>query len=290
MEVSSYLGFLFSISGAILNSFALNLQKNVLSKSSNYLYNVTWWIGFLLILISEVLGILSLSLLPSFISVGLGSFTILFSVFFARNVEDITIVKLLFVLCLIVASFLNGLVTPSTKRIETYETLLNYLKSIQSILFQICLLIGSVILHYLAIIKEVKKYRLFIIAFYAAFNSSFTFIWGRCFFAQLFDVYADCEKNDCKNTLKNWLIYVSFFVTTITGFWSAGFVEQKGLKLYKQSSWISVHFVTCIIMFSSSGIIVYDDWKFFESNSKSILLISYSFLLYVFGVYGLLTY
>lgn len=286
MEFSSYWGFLFSISAGFLNSFATSIQKNVLDKNSDsYIREKKWWFGFMLLVAAEILGSASFSLLPSTIAVGLSSFSILGIAFFARKKEPLTIKFWCGAASVITASFLNGLVTPAEKKIESFSELVSLLISMDSLIFHVSVLILSFGIHYFYIVKNIKNNQIYALALYAACVSSITILWARAFVIQVISIPNDCGDTGCSYTLKNWLLYTSALITAITGIWAAGFVEQKGLLNNPQTKWLPVHFVFCTITFSAAGIFVYKDWSVFKQNFKTILLIVYSFILYIWGVF-----
>lgn len=286
MQLSSYWGFLFSISAGFLNSGAVTIQKNVLDKAPRkYFKYRTWWYGFIMLIVAEILGAFSFSLLPSSIAVGLSSFAILGITFLARNKEPITWNIIAGTICIITASFLNGLVTPPTKNIETFETILKYLLSYENLGFHIIMVCISAILHVIYLKYEVERFQLLGISTYAACMSSITIIWARTLVVQLLSIPEDCETNNCNQTFKNWILYVSVLVTIVTGFWAAAFVEQRGLANNPQTKWFPVHFVACTVTFSLAGVVVYDDWRVFNPSYKTMILIVHSFILYIWGIY-----
>jgi len=285
MEFSSYWGFLFSISAGLFNSFATSIQKNVLERNPDkYFREKTWLFGFILLIVAEIFGSVSFSLLPSSVAVGLSSFSILGIAFFARKKEPITIKFWCGAASIITASFLNGLVTPPEKKIETFSKLVSFLTSMDSLIFHTTVLFISFLIHYLYFIRKTKKLHIYAIALYAACISSITILWARAFVVQVISIPNDCRDTECNYTLKNWLLYTSGFITTVTGIWAAAFVEQQGLSKNPQTKWLPIHFVFCTIIFSVAGIFVYQDWTVFSQNFKTILLITYSFLLYIWGV------
>ena len=286
MKISSYWGFLFSITAGFLNSFAISIQKNVLDKMPDkYYYEKKWWAGFIMLISAEILGAASFSLLPSSIAVGLSSFAILGILFFARKKEPITTGFICGALSIITASFLNGLVTPPEKTFETFSSLSAFLTSINSIIFHTIILFICGLLHYFYIIRKIERYQLFGFAFYAACVSSITIIWARTFVTQIISIPNDCNKNHCNSTLKNWLLYVSGIVTGLTGLWAAGYIEQIGLTKNPQTVWFPIHFVSCVLTFSLAGVFIYDDWSVFNPSVKTVILLLYSLLLYVWGVF-----
>jgi len=285
MELSSYWGFLFSIFAGFLNSFATSIQKNVLDNNpDSYIREKKWILGFIMLIVAELFGSVSFSILPSNVAVGLSSFSIIGIAFFARKKERITTNFWYGVASIVTASFLNGLVTPPGKKIESFSKLVSFLTSFDSLAFHASVLLVSLFIHYIYFIKKTEKLNIYAFALYAACVSSITIIWARAFVLQIISIPNDCENTRCYYTLKNWLLYTSGCITAFTGIWAAAFVEQQGLLKNHQTRWVPVHYVFCTITFSAAGIFVYQDWTVFNLNFKKVLLIIYSYILYIWGV------
>ena len=276
LTISTYWGFIAGASAGIFNSIGLSIQKNVHRKNITYYKDFTWWLGFFMLIFAELLGSISYGFIAAYIVVSLSALSIVGSLLISSCNESLTFVSILGTLSIIVGCLLSAVIVPSEKSVETIEELKKYIFSWSSLIYQVSVVIVCAMLH--LVYFKLKK-NIIIIASYAAFVSSITIIWAKCLVLLLLKYFL----NDENNVFQDWLIYVSFIIVCFTGIYSAGILEQVGLKEYNQSDWVPVHFVMCLISFLLAGIIVFDE-LIILSDALSVSIFINFILLFIWGV------
>ena len=90
INMSSYIGIPFSIGAAFMNSIGFTIQKKILKNHPTmYFKYITWWLGFLMIIIAEISGGFAYAYLPVSIAISLSSLTILINGIISKVIHKV---------------------------------------------------------------------------------------------------------------------------------------------------------------------------------------------------------
>lgn len=289
-EVSSTWGVSAAVVAAIVNSVGLHLQKLAHLRIQDetmtalaHLGSRFWWIGFTCLIVAELFGAVAYGFAPGIVVSSMGSLTIVGTAILARVhlKESYTPVQFGGMTSVIVGTVLLSVSTPATSTLFDESALLSILSEPRSIVWFSIALVGIVTLSVLES-RLSTRVRLFVIAFLAAGVSSFTVVAIRGLVSILSTVVGDCEQCGCVNTLRSPLTWVLVLVTLGTGFLSAGVIEQRGLRQYREQVWVPVHFVACALTFGFSSALVYGDTG--ALSASALVVLGYGVGLVIWGI------
>ena len=264
-----------AVGGGVVNGLGYTVQRRALTQATiTYIRNPLWWSGFALLVVAESLGGASFSFLPASVVVALGSCSVVANAFFAYvlNGETLTRQTLTGTACIVLGTVLVAVVTPPVPTLETPSDYVRVLSSPPSIVFH-----SVVVGFFLALLPFVARFRMYALALYAACISSVTVVW----FRPLLHVVAGMHWD----AFRTFLPYVSLGIVTFTGVLAAAYVEPMGLRRFRQSQWVPVHFVACVVAFGVAAEVVYQDWIQAAVDASAVVSLLTSLTLVVWGVY-----
>lgn len=265
-----------AIVSGVVNAVGYTVQRHVLLQTTTqYLLKPVWWIGFALLIISEALGGFAFALMPASVVVALSSFSILANAFFARFREPPRLQVNLGSLCILIGSVNLGMITPIHSNSQDVEFFINALQTLESVIYQMCVLLVCIVLH--LYLFRFKHKQILLLALYASLVSSITALWFRPLVAIVV--------NGNWISLTDPLFYVAVVIVAVTGSYAAAFLEPAGLGMFLQSEWIPVHFVFCLLVFGTSGEIVYKDWYTSEeAHPRVFIVLTHALICIIYGV------
>ena len=259
-----------AVGAGVVNGIGYTVQRRALLQTSTpYLRNPVWWAGFSLLLVAEGLGGVSFAVLPASVVVALGSCSVVANVVFASciNKETLTWRTLAGTACILMGTVYIAIVTPPVRELDSHEYA-RLLTSLPSIVFHVGVLCVLYFHRY-----DMNLYQL---AFYAASVSSVTVVWFRpllrVFLTQDWDAF------------RTFLPYASIAIVSVTGVFAAAYIEPMGLRRFRQTEWVPVHFVACVLAFGVAAEIVYRDWIQADVDAWSVVSLVSSLTLVVWGV------
>ena len=293
-QVSSRWGIALAIVAAGVNSVGMHIQKvahmklDAAQSSVAHFTSGRWWQGFACILLAEAFGAVSYGFAPAAIVSVLGALVIVGTGLLARLQlnERYSWLQIAGVAEVLVGVALLSIATPATTQLLSESQLAATLTRTDSVLWMIFAASVSVTLVVLwrnEVIANARR-RMAVLATAAAVTSSFTVLSVRGIVAIAADIPADCRNCGCANTLRSPLTVILVLITIVTAVVSGGWIEQTGLRSYKETIWIPTHFVACSIAFGTASAIVYDDMQGLEG--KSAFVLSFGALLVLSGVFA----
>ena len=298
--VTSWFGVVLTVIGNCINAVGISVQKYAhiklgASASPNaYFRDRRWWIGLLLVALGEGLNAVAYGYAPTNIIAPLGGLTLVVTDAIAVVVfrEMLRLVDVLGAILILVGVGLITSSTNSTTPLYTAYELLstNVLGSTQSIIWICILIFAFAALIFVTRYKRTNSVSVWAVT--AASLSSFTIIACRGFFSMLALINEDCsgllcDDYDrrlprCTQTVGNWLFWFLLGLLLVTAFVANAQIEQHGIRHFKQSLWVPMHFAFCTILFTLSGAFVFDDFNGIQT--LHVILFTVGLILVLLGV------
>lgn len=265
-----------AVASGVVNAVGYTVQRHVLLQTTTgYLLKPVWWIGFAFLIFSEALGGFAFALMPASVVVALSSFSIIANAMFARIREPPRLQVNLGSLCIVVGSVNLGIITPIHSNAKDVEFFVNALQTLESLIYQISVALVCIFIH--IYLFRLKHKNILLLALYTSLVSSITALWFRPLVAVVV--------NGHWISLTNPLFYFAVSIVAFSGSYAAAFLEPVGLGVFLQSEWIPVHFVFCLLVFGTSGEIVYKDWyTSVEAHPRVFIALGHALICIIYGV------
>ena len=225
--VSSELGIILAILAGGINAIGLNFQKLGHNSSPEdtlqYLKSRIWWIGFLFIIVAELVGSIAYGFSPASIVSALGATTVFFnsiiSILFLK--EKVNVNKLAGLVTILTGSTLLAIVAPNTTNFYDVKELMTIYTSPGAIAYFTSCVCVIIALH----IWKTRNYQFVRLVLYAAFVSSLTVIGVRGIIMLVSDFQKDCDECYCRNTILSPLLWILGWVVATSATCDGGYIE-----------------------------------------------------------------